>query len=45
MDKSKRAKAQKFSLDGLKEARSGTVSRLDQLEVCSNLLAALLNEQ
>lgn len=37
MDKTKRTKVAKFSLDGLKEAREGKVSRLDQLEVRSNI--------
>ena len=32
-DRAARAKKNKFSLDGLKEARAGGVSRLDQLEV------------
>eukprot|EP01031_Cornospumella_fuschlensis_P037557 gene37557-45616_t len=32
-DKAKRTKVSKFSLDGLKEAREGKVSRLDQLEL------------
>lgn len=32
-DRSNRAKKNKFSLEGLKEAREGGVSRLDQLEV------------
>ena len=34
-DRTSRTKKNKFSLEGLKEARAGGVSRLDQLEVIS----------
>ncbi len=33
-ERAKRNKKEKFSLDGIKEAREGGKSRLDQYEVC-----------